>query len=268
MKTHKLTARRADRHLLYQESVQDPEGDAAFVDRYYRKFTGRPLRVFREDFCGTAVLSSAFVRRHADNRAIGVDLHAPTLAWARRHNISKLTPEQRRRVTLLKKDVRASHGTRAQLTAALNFSYCVFKTRPDLLAYFRNARRSLVKGGIFMVDLYGGGEAQEELQERTRQRGFTYVWDQARFDPVSFSTLCKIHFEFRDGTRMRNAFIYDWRMWTIPELRELFVEAGFRGVHVLWEGTHKSSGRGNGVFRRVSRGHAESTFIAYVVGRA
>jgi SAM-dependent methyltransferase len=268
MEKRRLTARTADKHVLYQGSVQDPECDAAYFDRYYQRVTGRPLRIFREDFCGTAALSTEFVRLHRDNRAIGVDLHGPTLAWARQHNLSRLTPEQRRRITLLRKNVLAVRRPRAQMIAALNFSYCVFKTRPGLLAYFRNARRSLTKGGLFMIDLHGGPEAQEERPERTRMRGFTYVWDQARFDPLSFHTLCRIHFEFRDGTRMRNAFIYNWRLWTIPELRELFEEAGFRDIHVLWECTDLKTGRGNGIYRRISRGHADASYIAYIAGRA
>lgn len=268
MKKRKLTARTADRHVLYQDSVQDPEGDAVYLSRYYRKVTGRELRFLREDFCGTAILSTEFVRLHEKNHAIGVDLHAPTLAWGRRHNLSQLTPEQRDRITLLRKNVLAVRRPQVQMIAALNFSYCVFKTRPDLLAYFKNTRRSLKRGGVFMIDLYGGPEAEVEQQERTRLQGFTYIWDQSSFDPLSFHTVCKIHFEFRDGTRMRNAFVYDWRLWTIPELRELFGEAGFRDVHVLWESTDLKTGRGNGIYRRISRGHADSAYIAYVVGRA
>src|SRR5512145_471884 len=57
----KLTARTADRHVLYQESVQSPEADARFFTRYFKKLAGRPLRFLREDFCGTALLCCEFV---------------------------------------------------------------------------------------------------------------------------------------------------------------------------------------------------------------
>ena len=87
------------------------------------------------------------------------------------------------------------------------------------------------------------------------------------FDPVTHHILCKIHFEFRDGTRMKNAFIYDLRLWTLPELRELMDEAGFSDIHVLWEGTDRNTGEGNGVFRRVERGGDEEAWIAYVIGQ-
>jgi SAM-dependent methyltransferase len=263
----KLTARTADRHVLYQESVQSPEEDARFFSRYYEKTTGRPLRLFREDFCGTALLSCEFVRLDADNRALGVDLHAPTLAWARAHNFSRLSPAEQTRVHLVRKNVLESTRPRSDATAALNFSYSVFKTRSEMARYIRTAYAGLKPGGMFFMDAWGGGQTQFIMKEKRRLHGFTYVWEQAEFDPITHDILCKIHFEFRDGTRMRNAFVYDWRLWTLPELRELMTDAGFFDVHVLWEGTNRKTGKGNGVFRRVERGGDEEAWVAYVVGR-
>jgi hypothetical protein len=66
---------------------------------------------------------------------------------------------------------------------------------------------------------------------------------------------------------MRNAFIYDWRLWTLPEMQEIMTEAGFHDVHVLWEGSDRKTREGNGVFRRCTRGGDEEAWIAYVVGR-
>jgi hypothetical protein len=117
------------------------------------------------------------------------------------------------------------------------------------------------------LDAWGGGETQFILEEKRRLNGFDYVWDQAEFDPITHEILCKIHFEFRDGTRMRNAFLYDWRLWTLPELRELMFDAGFANLHVLWEGTDRKTRKGNGIFRRVERGGDEKAWVAYVVGR-
>ena len=266
-KRPKLTAFNADRHVLYQESVQAPELDSRFLARLYQRSNGRPARIFREDFCGTAILSTHWVRLHRGNRAIGVDLHRPTLDWAREHNLSALSDEQRRRVRLVQDNVLAVRSPKADIVAAMNFSYSVFKTRGGLGQYVRNAYRSLRDQGILVMDAWGGSQAQVLMEERRRLHGFTYVWDQADFDPVTHHILCKIHFEFRDGSRMRDAFIYDWRLWTLPELSELMDEAGFEDVHVLWEGTDRKTGGGNGVFRRVERGGDEEAWIAYVVGR-
>ncbi len=264
---HKLTARKADKHLLYELSVQAPEIDARFLTRYYKKLTGRAARTFREDFCGTAALSCWWVRLHSENRAIGVDLDAATLKWARDHKVSELNEDQHQRVRLIRNNVLAVQSPKVDIVAAMNFSYSVFKTRRLMQEYTRNAYRSLKPHGILVMDAWGGSDTMVETQDRRRQHGFTYVWDQIDFDPVSHDTLCKIHFEFRDGTRMRNAFVYDWRLWTLPEMQEIMSEAGFHDVHVLWEGTDRETGEGNGRFRRCTRGGDEDAWIAYVVGR-
>jgi SAM-dependent methyltransferase len=266
--TRRLTARTADKHDLYQRSVQSPDTDVRFFSRLYRRATGRPLRLLREDFCGTAHLSCHFVKLHRDNRALGIDLDPATLAWGREHNVDQLREHQRQRVELRQADVREVSSPKAEMTVALNFSYCIFKTRATMLGYLRNARRGLVPGGVYLLDMWGGSETQVEQEEARKVDGFTYVWDQRRFDPLTYDTLCRIHFEFADGSRMRNAFEYDWRLWTIPEVRELLEEAGFAGIEVLWEGTDRKSGEGNGVFRKVRKGDADQSWIAYVLARA
>jgi hypothetical protein len=112
----------------------------------------------------------------------------------------------------------------------------------------------LVDGGLLMLDVHGGAEAMLEQVERTRNRGFTHVWDQASFDPLTHRTVCRIHHEFRDGSRLADAFVYHWRLWTLPELQEVMAEAGFRDIHVLWELTDRKTKRGAGVFRRIDQG--------------
>jgi hypothetical protein len=34
---------------------------------------------------------------------------------------------------------------------------------------------------------------------------------------------------------MDKAFTYDWRLWSLPELKELLEEAGFSKVRIYWE---------------------------------
>ena len=264
----RLTARTADRHVLYQLAVQAPETDAAFYDRWFRRFTGRPLRWLREDFCGTAALAVEHVRRHPENHALGVDLHRPTLAWGRTHNVeAKLDAAQQRRLELRQADVLDVRRPLVDAILALNFSYSVFKTRARLGAYLRNCHRSLRPGGMLFADAWGGPDVLKQQTDRTRHDGFVYEWEQRRYDPISHEIECAIHFAFPDGTRMRDAFVYDWRLWTLAELRELFEEAGFRGVEVLWEATDTATGTGNGVFRRTRRGGMDEAWIAIVLGR-
>jgi SAM-dependent methyltransferase len=263
-----LTARTADRHVLYQRAVQAPETDARFYDRWFRKYAGRPLRVLREDFCGTAVLACHHVKRHPDNRAIGVDLHGPTLAWGRRHNVQPLLDaEQQSRLSLLQQNVLEVQRPQADAILALNFSYSVFKTRAQLAAYLKNCHRSLRPGGVLFLDAWGGPDVMQRKTDKTRHKGFVYEWEQRSYDPISHDIVCAIHFSFPDGSRLRDAFVYEWRLWTLAELRELFVEAGFAPVDVLWEGTDSKTGGGNGVFRKTVRGGMDEAWISIVVGR-
>ncbi|MEC4679439.1 MAG: class I SAM-dependent methyltransferase [Nitrospirota bacterium] len=271
---HLLMADLADPHALYQQSVQSPDNDIPFLAAHYKDTTGHPLRNFREDFCGTAGLSTYFVSEHPDNQAMGVDLDWPTLNWGIKHNVSCLTPDQQQRLTLVHGNVLESHPSQAQLTVAMNFSYMVFKDRPTLLHYFTRAKESLQPGGMFVLDIWGGSESQV-LQEESREidnpeddgiGDFTFVWDQDIFDPVTHFCTTRIHFAFQDGSELRNAFVYDWRLWTIPEVMELLQEAGFQDIHFLWEGTDPETNEGTSTYHRADKGEADLAWIAYIVG--
>lgn len=264
----KLTARAADKHVLYQLSVQAPETDAKTYARWFKRYTGRELRSMREDFCGTAVLSCHHVKNHKDNTAVGVDLDRPTLDWGIQHNVETLLDqEQQRRLKLIEKNVLDVTSPKVDCVLALNFSYGVFKTRAELGAYIKTVYKSLKPGGVFYMDALGGPDVMQEKTDVTEKEGFDYHWEQRSYDPISHRFVCAIHFEFPDGTMMKNAFVYDWRLWTLAELRELFVEAGFDDVHVLWEGTDLKTMEGNGVFRRKEVGDMDEAWISLVVGR-
>ena len=68
-----LNAENADLHWLYEQSVQNVEVEVKFIDRVFRKEFGRTASFIREDFCGTALLCSEWVKRRRSNTALGVD---------------------------------------------------------------------------------------------------------------------------------------------------------------------------------------------------
>jgi hypothetical protein len=257
-------ARRADRHACYERAVQAPDVDARFIDSTFRRYRGRTPRVLREDFCGTAALCSEWVKLRRGNRALGIDLDASTLNWGIEHHLLPLG-ERAAGVDLICQDVRAPVPVKADAVAAFNFSYFVFKDRRVLRDYFVAVRDGLRRGGILYLDLFGGPESMDLREERTRYRGFVYVWDQAAFNPVTHEITCHIHFEFRDGSRIRRAYTYHWRLWTIPELREIAGEAGFRDFVVFWEGTDRKTQEGNGVFRPSLKGDNSPAYICYLL---
>lgn len=257
------TARTADIHVLYQKAVQDPPEDIKFIDRVFRRERGAWPMVLREDFCGTALMCADWVKSRPGRQAVGVDLHGPTLDWGRRHNLEPLG-EVAQRVTLLRQNVLDPVRVRSDVTVAFNFSYCVFKRRQDFVAYCRKVRQELAPKGAFFLDIHGGSDNTEELEERTRHKGFTYVWDQRPYDAITGCAMRHIHFEFPDGTEIRPAFSYDWRIWTLPELTDILEEAGFERVDVYWEGATEE-GEGNGIFRRRTSAEQELSWVSYVV---
>jgi SAM-dependent methyltransferase len=259
----RLTAATADKYALYEKSVQDPDYEIALFDKIYRS-NGRKALDLREDFCGTALLCKRWVEGHPQRVATGVDLDSEVLAWGLEHHIDPLG-EKSKRVKLLRKDVLEPTRGEHDVIAALNFSYWVFKTRDLLREYFRGARKRLAKDGIFVIDAYGGWESQEPMLEPRRiPGGFTYVWDQDGFDPISHDILNHIHFEFPDKTKLDRAFTYDWRFWTMPELQEVMREAGFGDVQVWWDDTSDDD---DPIYKPRRHVTNQPGWVSYVVAR-
>lgn len=275
-------AARADKHDLYQRAVQCPESEIDFVDATFTQLRKRKAVRLREDFCGTANTACEWARRRPTNIAIGFDLDDPTLDWGRRHNLARLKPAQRERVDLRHSNVLDEHpdlrGT-LDIVLAMNFSFWIFKERATLLAYFRRVREDLARDGVFFLDFYGGYEALRMMKEKrpVPRAGtglaeqsvagftapFTYVWDQHDYNPITGDMTCKIHFHFTDGSKIRDAFVYHWRLWTLREVRDLLDEAGFSKTTVYWEGDDGKGG-GDGEFKPTEQGEACAGWIAYL----
>jgi len=261
--SRRRAAARAARHVLYQESVQDPASDIEFVSGLFRRRRGRKPLSLREDFCGTALTASHWVASDARRSATAVDLDPGVLRWSR-ENVVPGIGDAADRLTLVRRDVRRGPRGPFDIVLAMNFSYFVFKTRRDLVEYMSSVHRSLERDGIAFFDLYGGFEAVQERAERRPLDGFTYVWDQQSVNPVDSTVKNAIHFELADGTRIERAFTYDWRLWQPVEVREALEDAGFSRVDVYWEDDGED-GRGNGVFRPRRRADCDPSWIAYVI---
>lgn len=263
---NKTMAELADRHVLYEKSVQDVAAEYSFVSKTFRKLRGRRPRHVREDFCGTASMCCEWVSRSKKNTAIGVDIDPNVLAWGRKHNLSRLKPDARLRISLLEEDVcQVKTAKPVEVVLAMNFSYQLFKTRKQLGNYFKAVREALDDDGILFMDAYGGYEAHQEIREKRKLKGFKYIWEQASYNPIDGSMLCHIHFVFPDGSKMKKAFTYDWRLWGLPELRELLEDAGFSKVTVYWEETDPKTGDGTGVYSPATVGDADPGWICFLV---
>ncbi len=260
----------ADRHRLYELAVQCVEAEIDFVDETFKKLRKRKAKVLREDFCGTGNSSCEWVKRRKDNIAYGVDLDEEVLGWGEKNRVGRLKPDRRKRVHLVNGNVLTAKTPPADVVLAMNFSYWIFKTRQDMRSYFKSAYKHLKSDGIYFLDFYGGSDTMKEMREKRPIKGpgglkFTYIWHQAELEPLSGHMRCYIHFAFPDKSKMNKAFSYDWRLWTMPEIRELLLEAGFRKVTVYLEGTEEDTGEGDGDFQPAEEGEADLAWIAYIV---
>lgn len=264
-KKHSL-AELADRHQLYELSVQCSESEVDFVADTFKELRGKPARLLREDFCGTANVCCEWVKRSKHNRAIGVDLDPGVLEWGQDNNLAALSPGQRKRITLLEQDVLQVETEAVDIVSAMNFSYWLLKDRKSLQYYFNRVYKALKEDGIFFLDAYGGYDSFHEVTEEREVEGdnydFTYIWEQAEFNPISHDLTCHIHFNFPDGSMLERAFSYNWRLWTLPEIRDLLEDTGFK-VTIYWQGWDED-GEPDGEFLPAENGDADAGWICYI----
>ena len=95
----------ADRHELYEESVQGVEEECEFVSNTFKSIRGRTALSFREDFCGTASAACQWVRQGPEHTAIGVDFDPEVLSWGIENRVGRLDAEQKQRIELIEANV-------------------------------------------------------------------------------------------------------------------------------------------------------------------
>ncbi|XAR60122.1 hypothetical protein NMG60_11033374 [Bertholletia excelsa] len=318
--------------LLYQQAVQSPKGDISYLQKFFLMYVGGRLPLhLQEDFCGTALLSTEWLRSDSRRTAVGLDLDPEALNWCLENNVSKLGVDGYSRIFLFhgnvlfpreakevkfeepclvgnialndKEDdgsdtvspefaVQAHPSYLANdklmkdvalpardIVCAFNYSCCCLHSRVELVSYFKHALNALSrKGGLFVMDLYGGTSSECELRLQRKFPNFTYVWEQAGFDIIQRKTRISLHFHLRKQQRkLRHAFSYSWRLWSLPEIKDCLEEAGFRSVH-FWirqmpDTEEISSMEGFGVgrdlkYEEVSSFEQQDSWNAYVVGVA
>lgn len=268
-----MTGRRSHRLDLYRLAVQHPQAEVYFlINAYAHYHRGRWPTRLKEDFAGTAAIATAWVAAEADHLAIAVERHGPTLRRAQRY-AARLLNLRAPALQWVHDDVMNVTRPCVDIVAALNFSTFIYHQRDDLRNYFRNAKRSLRPGGLLVIDAYGGPGAMQPGKQRRRVQSppeeniapFDYIWEQRSFDPVTARTECCIHFTC-GRRRLNNAFRYHWRLWTLAELREVMLEAGFGRAEVWCDPCDPKSGASTGRYRPMTTMPARHDWVAYVIG--
>ncbi|KAL9391189.1 hypothetical protein Peur_015109 [Populus x canadensis] len=318
--------------LLYQQSVQSPKGDISYLQKFFLLYVGGRLPLhLQEDFCGTALLSTEWLRNDSRRTAVGVDLDLEALDWCIENNMDKVGADGYSRISLfhgnvlqpleaklvnfesqeiinnirskdckddsesneLKSAVQVGSSTSTDdlymkrnvqlvprdIVCAFNYSCCCLHKRAELVLYFKHVLGVLSKkGGIFVMDLYGGTSSESKLRLQRRFPNFTYIWEQAEFDIIGRKTRISLHFHLQKQQRkLRHAFSYSWRLWSLPEIKDCLEEAGFQSVH-FWirqmpdtEANRRTEGFGAGrdiKYEEVKAFEQEDAWNAYIVAVA
>jgi hypothetical protein len=251
---------------LYEAAVANADALARFA----RAVHGASPVTLAEDFAGTGALARAWVDLHGRHRAVACDRDA---------RVTRHIPGHAR-LRVATRDV-LRETSRCDVLAATNFAVGYWRTRKELLAYFRHARSRLQRGGLVFCDIYGGDGAMSVGVQRVRmrdQRGriFWYEWEQHEADAATGIVTNFIHFELpagfeRSGSprrRIERAFGYVWRLWGVPELVEAMREAGFEKVEVYDRTADALDEDGNVHVAPVAPGAGlEATYVVYIAGR-
>ncbi|KAJ1979495.1 hypothetical protein H4R34_002812 [Dimargaris verticillata] len=228
----------------------------------------RRASTLREDFCGTAALCQEWVQAHVNNTAIGVDIDPQVIQYAQTHTLADAGIAAQVRLVLgnvltidaalsrlsaqdaTTQDCTIHSGQhqpsplpKAHVIASLNYALFYFHERQKLVQYLRVSYANLNSFGILVADAFGGTRLFNDLpRTKTRSMGtYTYHFEYRSFDALTNLGRYAIHFEFCDGSWIRNHFTYTFRIYSLAELREAMLEAGFYRVHIWVAGAQAST---------------------------
>ena len=250
------------KYRLYESSVQCFEADLAFLNKEYKKLFKRKPLTLREDFGGTGGMACDWVKQSKEHEAYAIDLDPEPINYGKENHFAALSAAEQKRMHYIQGNVLDSYPFKTDIIVAFNFSYFIFKKRADLLHYFKQVRNGLGKDGAFFIDLFGGMECAQPLEEETEHKTHSYFWDCDSFNPITNEVMYYIHFKYK-GKKYREVFKYDWRMWGLQELRDILTDAGFSETITYWEEDDEKGG-GNGTFYRTKEAENCDSWVTYI----
>lgn len=253
-----------DKHFYYEKAVQNAQNELEFFNEKYFELRKKKPFTLREDFCGTGLISCHWAAQSKEHQAWGIDLDPDPIAYGKKHHYSKLDDSAKSRMHYVEGDVLDSPTPSTDITFAFNFSYFIFKQRAKLLHYFKSVRESLNDGGVFFMDLFGGPDSQTIMTDIIKHDGFKYYWECQEFNPITHECQFAIHFKRKGEQKRKNVFVYNWRMWSLPELRDLLLEAGFSKTVAYWEEDDEEDEGGNGVFYATEDAENCDAWVTYI----
>ena len=253
-----------DKHDLYELCVQNPEALIPLLNAIHGK---QPLTL-AEDFSGTSILSHQWVAQSDSHCANCVDLDQEALNKHGDHP------------RINKQLINVNDATDpADILFVGNFSVGYHHTRAELISYLKQAHTRLkASGGTFLCDTYGGENAYTlgGVHRPTPMgdgRLCRYTWEQRDADPLTGMVTDVIHFRIEHAGNITeeydDAFTYHWRLWSVPELRDAMLEAGFTKVQCYAKLPDAVDDEGNAYINPIEdpQEELEESFIVLIAAR-
>lgn len=255
---------------LYETCVQSPR----HVVDLLRAIHGHEPRRLGEDFAGSGAVSRAWVELSDEHQAWCVDRDATAL------DRCSATPRVHTRVG----DV-LEEGSHVDAIWVGNFSIGYHHDRASLLAYLRHTRSRLEPSGVFVCDTYGGESAylmgevhryhplpKHLAPDGTGAWRVRYTWEQRKADALTGMVTNALHFRIERAGVIEaehiDAFVYHWRLWSVPELRDAMADAGFVSTTVYGQLPDAVDDEGQPYIRPMEADDLDDNFIVCVAGRA
>jgi hypothetical protein len=130
--------------------------------------------------------------------------------------------------------------------------------------------------GLFLCDTYAGESAfltghVHRNHPAEGGRVIRYTWEQRDADPLTGMVTNAIHFRVSRGgvieQEIHDAFVYHWRLWSVPELRDCLLEAGFASTEVYAKVADAVDDQGNIYIHPADPADLDDSFIVLVAAR-
>jgi SAM-dependent methyltransferase len=219
-----------NKHSLYQKTVQNPKREVEFFRKTYRMIFKTIPTIFREDFCGTALLSCEWVKNNVCNIAVGIDIDEFTINWGIENNVYNLSSGSER-IRLIAQNVleEFKEKTKFDIICSMNYSHFLLHKRNDLVKYFKNVKRNLERG-LFICDFFGGYHLFHTHTHKNQSDNYKCRIEQINI--INNQSITSLNFKNREN-QYETLFKYCFRIYSLIELKEALEDAGFNKFKIF-----------------------------------
>ena len=221
------------KHELYQKSVQNVKKESEFFRKVYRMIFNKVPTSFREDFCGTGLLSCEWVKSNVLNSAVGIDIDQETLDWGIQNNINNLTSGSDR-IKLLNHNVLDEFDAtqKFHIINSLNYSHFLLPQRKQIIKYFSNVVKNLDSKGVFIIDFYGGSHIYTDHKYQHSDTSDFYEFSGKQMNIINNTSACCLNYKIKKN-KYKPLFSFNFRIYSIIELREAMEEVGLNSFKLF-----------------------------------